>query len=65
MTMTSEMLRSTATVSAYKCCSDSPENRVYERHRIEYNFVVLRFSDSDNFETDADYTGVFDLYFMV
>ena len=34
-------------------------------YRIVHDFVVVRFSDSDNFETDADYTEVLDLYFVV
>ena len=61
MAASSEMLRSIAMASA----SDSPENRACEHCCIEYNSVVVRFSDSNNFETDADYTEVFDLYFMV
>ena len=35
------------------------------RYCIAYNFVVVHFSGSDNFETDADYTEAFDLYFVV
>ena len=40
-------------------------NTVYVRYHIVYDFIVVRFSDSSNSETDVDYIEVFVLYFMV
>ena len=44
---------------------DSPENMAYVRYHIVYDFVAVRFSDSDKSGIDADYIEVFDLYFVV
>ena len=40
-------------------------NMAYVRYHIVYDFVVVRFSDSGNSETDIDYIEVFVLYFMI
>ena len=49
----------------YNYSHDFPGNRVYDCYCIGYDFVVMRLTDSDNFETDIDYTEVFGFYLVV
>ena len=44
---------------------DSPENMACVRYHIVYDFVGVRFSDSDNSETDVDYIEIFVLCLVV
>ena len=61
----SKLLRTPAPASASMCLLGSLGNTVYVCYHIVYDFVVVRFSDSSNSETDLDYIEVFVLYFVV
>ena len=64
--MSSKLLRSSApALASYNYSFGSPENMAYVRYHIVYDFVAVRFSDSDKSKTDADYIEVFGLCFVV